>query len=214
MTRGYVRSSIRPASLQTGPGRTGAPNQSATALFDGDDRMFKSLFDECRTYGEYGCGASTAWVLKNSPARVLAVDTSADWIERIRNWVGPDPRLDLHWVDVGPVLNWGRPASYEKRRNFSDYTDWIWRRGASPDIVLVDGRFRVCCFLTSLKHARPGAKIVFDDYCDRPYYHVVEEFLAPSQTCGRQALFVKPEHPQFDPDLLVSTIGQFAMVMD
>ena len=32
------------------------------------------------------------------------------------------------------------------------------------DCVLVDGRFRVCCFLTSLKNAEQGTRIIFDDY--------------------------------------------------
>ena len=33
-----------------------------------------------------------------------------------------------------------------------------------PDLILIDGRFRVCCFLSSLKYGNVGTKILFDDY--------------------------------------------------
>ena len=31
--------------------------------------------------------------------------------------------------------------------------------------------------------------IIFDDYFDRPYYHIVEKYLKVHQKCGRQAIF-------------------------
>jgi hypothetical protein len=65
----------------------------------------------------------------------------------------------------------------------------MWQEKISPDLVLIDGRFRVFCFLTSVKFAPVGTKILFDDYINRPFYHVVEEFCERIDTCGRQALF-------------------------
>jgi hypothetical protein len=44
-----------------------------------------------------------------------------------------------------------------------------WRRGAvKPDLVLIDGRFRLACFLHPLLAAAPGTPILFDDYTNRP----------------------------------------------
>lgn len=34
--------------------------------------------------------------------------------------------------------------------------------------------------------------ILFDDYRDRPWYHVVADFLPVKDRCGRQALFEVP----------------------
>ena len=65
----------------------------------------------------------------------------------------------------------------------------MWLKEISPDLVLIDGRFRVFCFLTTVKLAPVGTKILFDDYINRPLYHVVEEFCEKIETCGRQALF-------------------------
>jgi hypothetical protein len=79
---------------------------------------------------------------------------------------------------------------------------------------LVDGRFRVCCFLTSLKYAEPGTKIIFDDYFNRPQYYLVEEYLKPVEKCNRQALFVKPSDTDLDMAALDRAIDQFQFVRE
>ncbi|MEA7173819.1 hypothetical protein ONN21_23095, partial [Salmonella enterica subsp. enterica serovar Anatum] len=48
-------------------------------LFEGDDSLFKREVARSTCYGEYGMGASTKWVLRNTTAKVVAVDTSQHW---------------------------------------------------------------------------------------------------------------------------------------
>ena len=84
----------------------------------------------------------------------------------------------------------------------------------TPKLVLVDGRFRVCCFLTSLKFAKEGTKIIFDDYIDRPYYHFVEKYLPREMECGRQCLFIVPSKSKIDMNELNKDIDSFRNVMD
>lgn len=115
-----------------------------------------------------------------------AVDTSREWVESVVEQVGHDPRLDAVHVDVGETGDWGTPLTYDHRDNFPVYAQSIWERDVDPDLVLVDGRFRVLCFLHSLLRARPGTHILFDDYVDRPHYHVVEEILPPVTRNARQ----------------------------
>ena len=99
----------------------------------------------------------------------------------------------LQWIDCGELEEWGRPKTYEKRENFQNYINAIWQYPSfKPDLILIDGRFRVACFLTSLLNSNPGTKIIFDDYFDRAQYHIVEEFIQPIGKCGRQALFIVP----------------------
>jgi hypothetical protein len=168
-------------------------SEESTGLFDGDDRMFKTLVGEAEVYGEYGVGESTVYVLENTRAQVMAVDTSSEWTAAVTSNATESLRLDVRHVDVGPTGSWGTPLSYARRENFPSYAGSIWERAVVPDLVLVDGRFRVLCFLTSLLRAPSGTKVVFDDYVSRPEYHVVEEIIKPVELCGRQALFVVPE---------------------
>ena len=184
-------------------------------LFDGDDSLFKDVLKTSKIFGEYGCGSSTEWVLKNTNANILSVDSSRDWVDKISSGnAAYNKRIKLKHIDLGEVENWGRPISYEKSCNFINYFNWIWNQDILPDTVLIDGRFRVCCFLTSLKYANENTKIIFDDYNNRPYYHVIEKFIKKEQTCGRQALFIVENKKNINIDLLNIEINNFRYVMD
>lgn len=163
----------------------------AHILFDGDDGLFKEILKNTDTYFEYGCGKSTEFVYKYTNASIYAVDTSRDWVNKLQSIAitSAPRRVNLNWVDVGKVADWGYPISFERRENFKVYAELMWLEKIPPDLVLIDGRFRVFCFLTSIKFAPAGTKILFDDYINRPFYHVVEEFCKRIDTCGRQALF-------------------------
>ena len=183
-------------------------------LFDGDDALFKEIVTQAHVYAEYGCGASTIWVASHTSARILSTDSSEIWLDKVRQSCSGRSELSLHFADVGTIGDWGRPVSYIRSENFSDYTDWIWRQEVSPDTVLVDGRFRVCCFLTALANADAGTRLVFDDYTGRPHYHFIERFLKPARTCGRQALFYAPGKDALELVEVEQAIGQFRFVMD
>ena len=185
-----------------------------TKLFDGDDSLFKDVLKTSKIFGEYGCGSSTEWVLKNTNANILSVDSSRDWVDKISSGnAAYNKRIKLKHIDLGKVENWGRPVGYEKSYNLINYFTWIWTQDILPDTVLIDGRFRVCCFLTSIKYANENTKIIFDDYNNRPYYHVVEKFIKKEQTCGRQALFVVEDKKNINIDLLNIEINNFRYVM-
>lgn len=184
-------------------------------LFDGDNALYKHYVKNSNVYFEYGVGASTKFVLEETNARVIAVDTSKSWINSVmttsKNHLS---RATIIHVDLGELVSWGRPKGYSKAENFSDYTNIIWEQNFDPDLVLIDGRFRVCCFLTCLKKAKPGTWIIFDDYVERSHYHFVEKYLKPTEICGRQALFRTPDRPQFELESLDSDIESFRFVMD
>lgn len=184
-------------------------------LFDGknNSRLFQRLLATSEIYAEYGCGLSTQYVLDNTTIPVLSVDSSNEWVELVKIRSKNSQRLNIHCADVGEVGDWGRPISYQKRANFHEYTDWVWEQSITPDTVLIDGRFRVACFLTCLLKAPKGTKIIFDDYTNRPEYHLVEEFLYVKETCGRQALFITDT--QIEDQTKISTLlEQFRYVMD
>ena len=182
-------------------------------LFDGDDAVFKALLPKASTYAEYGVGKSSLWVLANSHASIFAVDTSEYWIDHVRSKAGESAaRFDIDWVDLGPIGWAGRPKNYARRTTFQRYIESPWNRGQKPEVILVDGRFRVACSLYSLASADPGSTILFDDYKDREHYHVVEEFLEPTRFCGRQAIFEVPE--ALDREALLAEYERFLYVMD
>ena len=188
-------------------------DHSADRLFNGDDTLFKSILNTADVYGEYGCGKSTVWVLNNTSAKVYSVDTDKDWINYVRDRVIDDKRFTAKWVNVGNLGRWGTPLSYSHKDNFHIYTDFMWQQENKPGVVLIDGRFRICCFLTTLKYADEGTKILFDDYPGRNRYNIVEEFVKPIDSCGRQYLFSVPSNDTIDYPMLDEYIEKFRFVV-
>ena len=184
-------------------------------LFENNDTLFKKYLMKSTVFAEYGCGQSTYWVLKNTTAQILSVDTSIDWIKTIKqSKVYDEKKIKLKYIDVGKVENWGFPIDYSKRDSFIDYTNWVWKQSLIPDTVLIDGRFRVCCFFTCLKFANEGTIIIFDDYFNRPYYHIVEKYLEVHQKCGRQAIFKIFNKEKFDSKIIDTEIKNFRHVLN
>jgi len=182
-------------------------------LFDGDNHMFQREIPSCQVYGEYGCGASTVWVAHRTNARIMAVDSSAEWIAKVALETEIfRERLRIEEVNLDEIAAWGYPTTYRHRSRFRDYVASPWRHGVKPDLVLIDGRFRVACFLHSLLNAEPGTRIIFDDYNNRPHYHLVEEFCTVEEREGRQALFLVPD--QLDRSAIVAEEEHFLYVRD
>ncbi len=183
-------------------------------LFGGDDQLFRQLASDCRHYGEYGCGRSTTWMAKATPAEIVSVDTSREWLQRVEAELGePAGRVQLVHVDLGELADWGNPVSYEQRHRIGDYLAAPWKnRAGQPDLVLIDGRFRVACFLYTLLQAKPGTRVLFDDYRERMKYHVAAEFCPVAQWCGRQALFFVPA--EIERERIEEELIRFSYVMD
>lgn len=180
-------------------------------LFDGDDLLFKKEISTIDTYGEYGVGETTIWAYKNTQVNIISVDTSLVWIEKVKSNIQESKRVDIGWIDLGELKRWGQPISYDKKEFIYDYVKFIWSKKTKPQLVLIDGRFRVCCFLYSLMQASPGTKIIFDDYAKRPHYHIVEDFIKPTEIYGRQGLFIVPKN--LDYKNIKKTVSKFLYVM-
>ena len=149
-------------------------------------------------YLEYGSGGSTVLAASLNVAPLIAVESDKEWQKLVRNRLGgdSDQRFLLH-ADIGPTKSLGYPVSTEHWGKFHTYPMMPWdlcrARGLAPDLVLVDGRFRVACFLATILFARPGCVILFDDYAERPFYHLAARFAASPRMVGRMAEFRVPE---------------------
>lgn len=174
-----------------------------------DFALFRAELAHSNTYAEYGIGASTVFACGYENLAIRAVETDPDWVDAVGEIVGD--RAQIIHADLGPVSGLGRPLSYDRATHFKDYTYGIFSKGFSPDLILIDGRFRVACFLASLLEASVGTRIILDDY-QRARYQVVEEIVSPVDRTSRQALFVKPS--TLDVEKARSLFEKFEFVMD
>jgi hypothetical protein len=162
-------------------------------------RYFRNQLARARNYLEYGSGGST--VLANQMVtNLVSVDSNSGFLADVRRKLSEHDRramAKLIHVNIGMTVGWGFPVfqkpTRRRVRRWEEYAKAPWRYfrtiGQQPDLVLVDGRFRVACVLESLLSLSPlsETQILLDDYVDRPEYAVVEDY-ADVEVVGRMAV--------------------------
>jgi hypothetical protein len=156
---------------------------------------------ETQCFLEYGAGGSTRLAASLGVPRIISVESDRAFALAVKRAVahsGSASILNLVHADIGPTKEWGYPADFRTLRRWPNYAlgawDYLRQKDMSPDLVLIDGRFRLGCFLISLLEARPGTVIAFDDYVPRrEFYGAVERFVRPSEVIDRCAIFHVPK---------------------
>ncbi|WP_205518752.1 hypothetical protein [Pseudotabrizicola algicola] len=156
--------------------------------------LVREVYAAGRVILEYGSGGSTHLAASLPGKFVMAVESDRTWAVELQLQLDraalPSPAVVWH-VDIGPTGRWGRPVGDDGWQRYHHYPLSIWSEPffRHPDTVLIDGRFRPACFVaTAMRITRP-VTVLFDDYTDRPAYHVVERFAAPLRRVGRMAMF-------------------------
>ncbi len=160
---------------------TGSP----PAMMESDVALYRQTLGEavkrnkCMTYVEWGSGGST-FIAQEYSDRVVSVENHPEWCNimlqhTIIQCSIAEGRMVYVCVNGGPVGHWGVPkneTSYQSHlyievlNNFADL---------HPDLVLVDGRYRVACALNSIKWSKPDSVLMIHDYHNRKHYWDVEK---------------------------------------
>ena len=166
----------------------------------GEEVLFLQLkLQKSKHYLEFGSGFSTIEACKYVKKSIVSVETDPQYINFLKQKIaGPgidSSKLVLIHADIGETKEWGYPLNNESIKKWpnsvNSFLDTRSTIANKPDLALIDGRFRVATFL-KLYLTQPGLKVIFDDYFDRPNYHVVESILKPNSRSGRIALFKIP----------------------
>ncbi|WP_197375542.1 hypothetical protein [Mycolicibacterium baixiangningiae] len=171
--------------------------------FDSEETTlwFMERLASATAYLEYGAGGSTYAAAKMG-INFVTVDSDPYFLRSVRRKIEKDGFAHAHgqsfkFADIGPTGKWGRPVgkvTARRLRQFANYSD-IPPEYASgtliPDLVLVDGRFRVACALkaTQMLRRHTGWTLVVDDYDERPEYHIIAEYAELTDSVGRMAVF-------------------------
>lgn len=145
---------------------------------------------------EYGSGGSTVLAAEMPGKRVTSVESDPDWAAKMHRWFDHNPpardsRVDVLWSNIGKTKMWGHPVDQSEWARFPRYPLGVWMRAdfVPPDVVFVDGRFRVGCALASAYLTEKPITLLFDDFVPRTAYHKVQDYLGPATLIGRMARF-------------------------
>lgn len=156
--------------------------------------LLENFMRQSQSYFEFGMGGSTCLAARTVQRRISAIDSDLQWVENVRSAISAaapaDKEIVLNQVDIGRTGEWGTPIGRESEDKFPAYSKAILAHPEDVDLCLVDGRFRVSCFLTSLLHLRPDAVLAIHDYI-RPEYFEIESFARPIAGVDTLKLFVR-----------------------
>jgi hypothetical protein len=187
------------------------PSIGAPHLFDGEcEVMQRIMCSGYHRYHEFGIGGSTLMAIRSGFQSVVAIDSDREWVGAARTDPEIDAaikagRADIRHADIGPVGSWGYPSDPGHIRDWSAYiaTGWdAWAaRNEVPDLIFVDGRFRVACCLSAilLYDSVPGqiqepCVMLHDVGPERPYYNAVFEFFDVIESVNTlRILRIKPD---------------------
>lgn len=165
--------------------------------------LFNETLSQADAYLEFGIGGSTTFAAKHKNLRCLkCIESSEDWIQLVSEQPSVSAamakgRLELVFVDIGSTKSLSYPRNKKHMSSWPNYSGQTFGScgiQATRRVVLVDGRFRVACFLkmltsiSSMGWSVSATQLLIHDY-ERSSYHVVEEFADVIETRGRLALF-------------------------
>jgi hypothetical protein len=130
---------------------------------------------------------------------VVSVDNDRAFMaavaEKVLEVPGAEGRFKPIFIDIGWTEKWGRPLNEVRSRanieRWRRYTEAPWEyleaKALVPDLVFVDGRFRVACVLETLLRLPDSSDctVMFDDFALRTTtYGAILEF-ADGERVGR-----------------------------
>lgn len=151
-------------------------------LLEGADRdMFYRYLEKIKVYFEYGSGGSTYQAsIRDNIQKIYSVESDLKWHEKLKKTItNENVQYMFNEMDTRPN-NFGHPGKNATNVQKISYSDQIKNLSKeeqdSIDLVFIDGRFRVACCLKCYDIIKDDCLIAFDDFLNRPNYHVVLEY--------------------------------------
>lgn len=144
-----------------------------------DKIMFYKYLDRSTHYFEYGSGGSTYQAtLRPNIQKIYSVESDKVWYTKLTNLLKDHKNITFlyHEMDTRPDT-WGNPGPNSTPAQWKTYSQYLPAVEDNViDLVLIDGRFRVACCLKCFDHIRDTCLIAFDDFLNRPHYHIVLDY--------------------------------------
>ena len=151
--------------------------------------LFKKYLRNIEVYFEYGCGIST-YLASNvdNIKTIYIVESDKEWINCIKQNIKKNNIVYIYnEMDTIPKT-WGHPgknATDIQKINYSSHMKNLSREAQTAiDLVFIDGRFRVACCLKSFDIIKDECLIVFDDFLNRPQYHIILNYFDMVEKCS------------------------------
>lgn len=147
-----------------------------------ETELFEKYTDKGENVVEFGAGGSTIMFLRKKK-KIISIENNKPYLDFISNIqyikVGAaNKQLGFKYIDTGEIKKWGRLKNDLKKDNWPNYYQTVWDdcRLTQPDIVLIDGRFRVMCALNAIPYITRNTIVLFHDFTAPKKYNSILQF--------------------------------------
>ena len=150
-------------------------------MSENDKKIFYKYLNNANYYFEYGSGGSTYQAsIRNNIKKIYSVESDLMWHNSLKQKIQTD-NISYIYNDMNSKSNsWGHPgkdATDNQKINYSEQIKHLHPdEQKAIDFILIDGRFRVACCLKCYDIINDNCLIAFDDFLNRPQYHIVLEY--------------------------------------
>jgi hypothetical protein len=136
---------------------------------------------------EFGSGGSTL-LLAEFAEQLISIESDKKFAAQLNKRLEDlnYSKASVIYANIGPTKSFGQPISClapifkKKYMNYARIFDNLDSQ-FNPDVVFVDGRFRVWCSIQACQKLDQNFILIVDDYFDRTEYHEIEKFLGPAK---------------------------------
>ena len=193
---------------------------------DIENKAFSEAVINSKFYLEFGSGSSTVY-LSRLGVTGLAIEGDPKFKHSVDKIIGINSKINIVYRKIGlvgpfsdPIINFFFPLNNKRIQSFKSYSnfpsDYFKNIKSLPDVILIDGKFRVACALKALQYFinnnHYSFVIIVDDYKDRHQYHVLEMFFKNLNIIGEMAFFTGFRN--FSQVFLINTIENYELVID
>jgi len=173
------------------------PNVISANSMNGNALSIK-LSEVCKfkTVLEFGSGGSTL-LFAECAKKLISVESDKKFAslvnKRLKN-LNYSSRASVIYANIGPTKSFGQPISClaplfkNKYMNYARIFDNLDSQ-FNPDIVFVDGRFRVWCSIQACQKLEKDFILIVDDYFNRTEYYEIENFLGPAKVFSENTAY-------------------------
>lgn len=141
------------------------------------NNIFKKKIKNSKFYFEYGSGATTIYA-KLKKKKFISIEADFSFFNIMNKLINSK---SIIFRNIGPVGEYSYPIFIitSKILKYITSIDPLFKKKLYPDLVLIDGRFRVACCLNLFKiisKKRVKTEIIIDDYFERKHYNVLEQY--------------------------------------
>lgn len=149
-------------------------------------------------YYEFGSGGSTYKAI-GAPniEQIISIESDTSYYLSTLTML-TDPKCERIFVDVNSFNNWGYPSTDTPQSKYELYFKHIKSLSIEPDLILIDGRWRVACALHAWEKSGDHTVIIVDDFQRAEYKHILNHYNIIEATGNSVALRVDKSRPPRD----------------